>query len=409
MTQKVKAIVIGGGIVGTSVLYSLAQRGWTDTVLLEKRNLTSGSTWHAAGNVTFFGHYTAITDLYINSVKTYLAASEESGHDIGFHPTGSLRLANTAEELAAYKKITPVYERLDADYRVIGTAEMAEVHPLLETKGLHGAAHTPGDGHVDPSGATHALAKAARQRGAHIQVQTPALAIRQNGQGWQVETETDTYYADHVVVASSFWAREMLTPLGINLPVYPVQHHEIITGPVAALQALDFEVPAVRDPYAPSNTRQERDGFLCGVYEADPQFWSTDGIPPEFAEELLIPDVERLEPELLRVIERIPAFGEAGFKTVNNGPIAYAPDGLPLLGPVNSHPGLWLATAFNIGIGTGGGSAQFLSEWMVNGRAPYDLSMVYPSRFANNIPKEAALAQIHVTYAKGYIMPGAPT
>ena len=407
-TERVRAIVIGGGIVGCSVLYWLTRLGWSDVVLLERRNLTSGSTWHAAGNVTFFGHYTAITDLYVQSVRTYQAASAESGQDIGFHQTGSLRLANTPEELAAYEGLHPVYERIDADYRIVGPREMSDLHPLLNTDGVLGAAHTPGDGHVDPTSATHALARAARQRGADVRVNTPATSIAPSGDGWRVATAKQTYLADHVIIATSFWAREMLAPLGVNLPVYPVQHHELITDTVPELEALDFEVPAVRDPYAPSNTRQEGNGFLCGVYEADPQFWATDGIPPDFHEDLLPPDTERLEDHLLRVIERIPAFGRAGIKTVNNGPLAYTPDGLPLLGPVESHPGLWLATGFNIGIGTGGGSAQFLATWMDQGAAPYDLAIVYPSRYANDIPKQTALDAIHATYAKGYVMPSAP-
>ena len=405
MTVKVQAIVIGGGIVGASMLYSLTKRGWTDVVLLEKRNLTSGSTWHAAGNVTFFGHYTAITDLYINSIKTYQAASAECGQEIGFHQTGSLRLANNSEELAAYKALIPLYERLDAEYRVVTPKEIEDIHPLLSTEGLAGAAYTPGDGHVDPTNATYALAKAAKQRGAQVRTQTPAESIQQTSEGWVVETGDTTYLAEHVVVATSFWAREMLEPLGLNLPVYPLQHHEVISGPVPELQNLAFEVPAVRDPYAPSNTRQERDGFLCGVYESNPQFWATDGIPPDFKEELLAPDLDRLEEHLARVIERIPAFGDAGIKTINNGPMAYSPDGLPLLGPVESKAGLWLATGFNIGIGTGGGSARFLAEWMDTGRPPYDLSIVYPSRYRNDISKEDALTRIHVTYAKGYVMP----
>lgn len=405
MAERVKAIVIGGGIVGASVLYWLTRMGWKDVILLERRNLTSGSTWHAAGNVTFFGHYTAITDLYVNSIKTYKAASQESGQEIDFHQTGSLRLANTAEELQAYKNLEPLYENLDAEYRIVKPDEIKELHPLLNIDGLHGAAHTPGDGHVDPSSSTYALAKAAKLRGAEVKTQSPVTSIKQVDNKWEVETAETNYITDHVVVATSFWAREMLKPLGLNLPIYPVQHHEVITGPVTELASLDFEVPAVRDPYAPSNTRQERNGFLCGVYESDPQFWATDGIPADFKEELLVPDIERLEEHLLKVIERIPAFGEAGIKTANNGPLAYTPDALPLLGPVETHPGLWLASGFNIGIGTGGGSAEFLANWMDSGSPTYDLSIVYPNRYSNNIAKESVLAQIHTTYAKGYVMP----
>ncbi len=404
-TDRVKAVVVGGGIVGASMLYWLTRLGWKDVVLLERRNLTSGSTWHAAGNVTFFGHYTAITDLYVNSIKTYQAASSESGQEIDFHQTGSLRLANTEQELAAYKELEPVYERIDADYHIVGADEIAKLHPLLDTRGLFGAAHTPGDGHVDPTSATHALARAARLRGAEVKTHSPAHKIRPLGVRWQVETDERTYLADHVVIATSFWAREMLMPLGLHIPVYPVQHHEVRTDVVPELEALNFEVPAVRDPFAPSNTRQEGMGFLCGVYESDPQFWATDGIPADFGEELLVPDIGRLEEHLMRVTKRIPAFGEAGIKTVNNGPMAYTPDGLPMLGPVNSLPGLWLATGFNIGIGTGGGSAEYLAKWMNTGSPTHDLSIVYPSRYANDIPRQRALASIRSTYARGYAVP----
>lgn len=406
-TQSVRAIVIGGGIVGASTLYWLTRLGWNDVVLLERRTLTSGSTWHAAGNVTHFGHYTAVTNLYVNSLKTYKAASSESGQEIDFHQTGSLRLANTAEELRAYENLRRVYEDIDAEYRIVGPSEMEDLHPLLNTKGVFGAAHTPDDGHLDPTSATHALAKAARLRGAEVKVNSPVTGIHPIGNKWTVTTDTVTYLADHVVLATSFWAREMVAELGLNLPIYPVQHHEVLTSPIPELEVLNFEVPAVRDPYAPSNTRQEGKGFLCGVYEADPQFWAADGIPPDFQEELLIPDPERLEAHLLRVIERIPSFGEVGIKAINNGPMAYTPDGLPMLGPVETHPGLWLATGFNIGIGTGGGSAQYLANWMNDGVPTYNLPIVYPSRYGNDISTEAALAQIHATYAQGYVMPNA--
>ncbi len=405
MTDHVQAAVIGGGIVGCSVLDALARRGWTEVLLLEKRELTSGSTWHAAGNTTFFGHYASITRLYVDSVAAYLRAEQETGQPVGFHPAGSLRLATSERELAAYRSLKPMYQAMGVPYHVIDPDAVKQVHPLLETGNLLGAAHTPTDGHVDSSGATHALAQAARKRGAEIRRQCPVQAIARDGERWRLETPKGDVTADHVVLACSFWARELAAPLGLNLPIYPLQHHEVITDSVPELEALDFEVPTVRDPWAPSNTRQEGHGFLCGVYESEPEFWATDGIPPDFAEELLPPDTERLEPHLLKVMERMPAFGHAGIKTVNNGPIGYAPDGCPLLGPVESHPGLWLATAFPVGIGTGGGSGGFLADWMVDGKAPYDLPIVHPSRFSNDLSRDACLAMIAETYRQGYSMP----
>lgn len=406
MAERLKAAVIGGGIVGTSILYWLSKLGWKDIALFEKRNLTSGSTWHAAGNVTYFGHYPEITGLYVNSVKAYLAAQEESGQDVGFHPSGSIRLATTQAERNAYESLAPLYENLDADYRIVGNDEIAELHPLLNTSGLFGAAHTPGDGHVDPTGTTHALAKAAKQRGAEVRINSPVSEIRKTDFGWEFRAAGEIYEAQHLIVATSFWAREMLTPLGLNLPIYPIQHHEIVTDNVSELSNLDFELPTVRDPAAPANIRQERNGLLCGIYEKDPVFWATDGIPPDFKEELLAPDLDRLiDPYLMRVIERIPAFGEAGIKITNNGPICYTPDGVPLLGPVSGFEGLWLATGFSIGIGTGGGSAEYLARWMNDGEPPYPLPIVYPSRFPNNLSKEHCLAKATETYGNGYTMP----
>lgn len=406
MTDKVHVAVIGGGIVGCAVLYWLAKLGWTDTLLLERRDLTSGSTWHAAGNVTFFGHYTSITRLYVNSVKTYLQAESESGQPVGFHPAGSLRLATSEHELEAYRRLEPLYDEMGVDYAVVGPGRLAELHPLLNVEGLYGAAHTPTDGHVDPTGATQALAKAAQRLGAQIKRHTPVTGIAKGGAGWVLSTSDGEIEAEKVVVASSFWAREMVAGLGLNLPLYPLEHHEVITGEAPGLKEVGFEVPTVRDPWAPSNTRQEGVGFLCGVYEANPKFWAVDGIPADFTEELLAPDMERLEPHLVRVMERLPAFGEAGIKAVNNGPICYTPDGCPLLGPVESHDGLWLATGFSIGIGTGGGSAEYLAHWMVNGEPEYDLPLVYPSRFSNDLTRERCLELIHQTYAAGYVTPG---
>ena len=405
MTRHHRVVVIGGGIVGCSVLYWLTRLGWRDALLLERRELTSGSTWHAAGNVTHFGHYASLTRLYVDSINTYLEAERASGHSVGFHATGSIRLATTATELAAYERLKPMYRDLNIEYRVLTPGDLPAAHPLLVSDGLFGAAHTPADGHVDAAGATHALAKAARANGATVLRQTPVTALaRVNGE-WEISTAGDTVRAEQVVVATSFWTPELLRPLGLELPLYPLEHHEVITDTVAELAALDFPVPTVRDPGAPANTRQEGDGYLCGVYESNPKFWALDGIPPDFHEQLLAPDLERLQPHLLRVMQRIPSFGNAGIKAVNNGPICYTPDGCPLLGPVVQHPGLWLATGFCVGIGIGGGAGQFLAGWMTEGASPYDLPFVHPARFSNGPVRERCLALIRETYARGYALP----
>jgi len=222
MKTDVQVAVIGGGIVGVSVLYWLAKMGWTDSVLIERRELTSGSTWHAAGNTTYFGPYPAMTPLFAGSIRTYLQAEKESSHSVSFHQTGSLRLAAT---------------------------------------------HTPTDGHVDPTNTTHALAKAARKLGAEIQRQCPVKSLHRNDTHWILETEKGKVTAQHVVVATSFWARELLAPLGLNLPLYATQHHEFITEAIPELKTTDLELPAWRDSYSSCNVRQEAQGVLAGVYE----------------------------------------------------------------------------------------------------------------------------------------------
>jgi glycine/D-amino acid oxidase-like deaminating enzyme len=402
MTQKVQVAVIGGGVVGCSVLYCLARLGYSDTLLLEKNELTSGSTWHAAGNATFFGHYSSITNLYVNSVNIYREAEAESGQSISFHAAGSIRIANNVTELNSYKKLQDNYRELGIPYEVIGPDRIETVHPLISTEGILGAAHTPTDGHLDAAGATQAVAKAARTRGAEIKRHTEVLDIRQHNDGWLLQTENDEILAKHVVMASSFWAREQGLALGLDIPVYAVKHQAIITDNIAALEALDFEVPTIRDSYGQYNMRQEGSGLLGAVYEPDPEFWAVDGIPPEFNQQLFEPQLGRIEIDMERVFERVPAFGEAGIKQIINGPICYTPDALPLLGPVESHPGLWLATGFCVGIGTGGGSADFLANWIVNGKPPYELPIVYPSRFQKSLTQQQYLDSIRQIYKRGY-------
>lgn len=397
--------VIGGGIVGTSILYWLAKHGWTDTILLERRELTSGSTWHAAGNTTYFGPYPKMTELFAGSIRTYLQAQEESGQSVGFHQTGSLRLAANRRELELFHVYAQRYEELDIEFHVRTPEEVGEFHPFIDISSIYGAAHTPTDGHVDPTGATNALALAAKNMGASIERFCPVEGIDRDGDGWVLETPKGQIRARNVVVATSFWAREMLASLGINLPLYPTQHHEIITDSVPQIAELPTELPAMRDSHVSCNVRQERDGLLIGIYERAPEFWGLDGIPPDFKEELLPPNIEPLMPHLELLMERMPIVAQAGIKVTNNGPMCFTPDGLPLLGPLAGHEGLWLAAGFNVGIGTGGGSAEYLAKWMTEGLPPFRLDVVHANRFGNDMTREAALAAIRTVYANGYQLP----
>lgn len=409
MSETYQAVVIGGGILGCSILYGLAERGIADTLLLEKNELTSGSTWHAAGNCTHFGHDAEITRLYVDSLKTYVRAEAESGQAIGFHQTGSLRLASTPDELAAYRRLTPMYQRLGIPFSVVTPEEVRRLHALINVDGVLGAAHTPDDGHVDPTGATHALAAAARARGAKILRQHPVDRFARNADGtWDVVSGGECFKTETVVVATSFWAREMLLRLGVDLPLYALEHHEIVTDAHPEIEKLSRELPTVRDPVIPGNVRQEGNGFLIGIYEQEPVPWNTDGIPPEFGQELLPPEIDRLMDNLEKCMWRFPALEDAGIKVANNGPLCYAPDGMPLLGPIQGHDGLWIASGFHVGIGTGGGAGQFLSDWIANGKPPYELQAVHPDRFSSPIPQEEAVRGCLRHYAAGYATPENP-
>lgn len=405
MKTDVQVAIIGGGIVGVSVLYWLAKQGWTDTLLLERRELTSGSTWHAAGNTTYFGPYPKMTALFAGSIRTYLQAEQESAQSVGFHETGSLRLAATERELELFHAYAPRYADLDIPFHIRTPQEVGELHPFIDTSTIYGAAHTPTDGHVDPTGATNALAQAARQRGASVERYCPVETLNKDAGKWVLETPNGTVTAKHVVVAASFWARELLAPLGLNLPLYPTQHHEIITEHLPEIAERSTELPAMRDSWVSCNVRQERDGLLIGIYETDPVFWALDGIPPDFKEELLPPDIEPLMPHLERLMERMPLFAKAGIKIANNGPMCLTPDGLPLIGPVPQNEGLWLASGFNVGIGTGGGAAEFLANWMTTGQPPQGLGAVHADRFGTSMDKEKALQSIKTVYARGYQLP----
>jgi len=406
MKSDAQVVVIGGGIVGASVLYWLAKLGWTDSLLLERRNLTSGSTWHAAGNTTYFGPYAQMTRLFAGSIRTYLQAEAESEQSIGFHQTGSLRVAVSEHERALYHSFESGYRSLDIPYHVVENDVIESLHPCIDTSGLFGAAHTPTDGHVDPTSTTNALAAAARKQGATIKTQCPVSAITKEGNSWIVHSEQGDVRTPNIVMAASFWTRDLLQPLGLNIPLYATEHHELITEAVPELEALDNEVPAYRDSHVSCSMRQEQKGFLLGVYETDPVFWSLDGIPTDFKEELFPANTDRLMPHLEKLMQRVPVFAQAGIKTINNGPMCWTPDGLPMLGPVNDqHQGLWLASGFNVGIGTGGGSAEFLAHWMVNGKPHFELPIVHASRFGNDISTQQAVESIKECYQQGYRLP----
>ena len=302
MTTDRQAVIVGGGIMGVSLAYHLTRRGWRDIVLLEKSELTAGSTWHAAGLCTHFAHNPTIMEMRAASVRLYRdVLPAETGETAGFHPCGALRVTRSAERMAEFRHVQGLGQFVGREFRILTPEELARIYPLARMDGLLGAIHEPNDGHVDPTLATHALAAGARSRGAEIRRHEPVQGIERSASGaWVIHTGRDAIRSEHVVNAAGTWCREIGAMMGVDLPVVPMLHQYLVTAEVpevtARIAAGDPELPIIRDPEESWYLRQERDGFIVGPYEADGRPWGVDGIPPEFGMELLPPELDRVEP-----------------------------------------------------------------------------------------------------------------
>ena len=387
MTTDAQAVIVGGGIMGASLAWHLTGRGWRDVVLLEKSELTAGSTWHAAGLCTHFAHHPTIMAMRAESVRLYRdVLPAETGETAGFHACGALRVTRSAERMAEFRHVQGLGRFMGHEFRILTPEALARVYPLARIEGLLGAIHEPDDGHVDPSLATQALAAGARSRGAEIRRHTPVRAIERDASGaWAVHTDRDTVRCRHVVNAAGAWCREIGAMMGAELPVAPMLHQYLVTAgvPEIAARAADGEpeLPIIRDPEESWYLRQERDGFILGPYEADGRPWGVDGVPSGFGMELLPPELDRIEPIAALAMERIPALVRAGVKTVVHGPITFTPDANPLIGPAFGLDDAWLLTGSSMGVMEGGGAGRFLADWMVDGAPPMDALAVDPRRF----------------------------
>ena len=387
MTTDTQAVIVGGGIMGVSLAYHLAARGWRDVVLVEKSELTAGSTWHAAGLCTHFAHHPTIMEMRAASVRLYRdVLPAETGDATGFHPCGALRVTRSVERMAEFRHVQGLGEFLGHEFRILTPGELAGIYPLARTDGLLGAIHEPNDGHVDPTLATNALAAGARSRGAEIRRREPVQAIEPAGSGsWIVHTDRNAIRTDHVVNAAGTWCREIGAMMGVDLPVVPMLHQYLVTAEVPEIAARtaagEPELAMIRDPEESWYLRQERDGFIVGPYEAHGRPWSVDGIPGGFGMELLPPDLDRVEPIVAMAMERVPALVRAGIRTIVHGPITFTPDANPLVGPVFGLDNAWLLTGSSMGVMEGGGAGRFLADWMVDGVPPMDALAVDPRRF----------------------------
>ena len=382
----VNVVIIGGGAMGCSLLYHLAKAGWSDIVLVEKNDLTHGSTWHAAGLCTHFAHNPTIQELRATSVRLYRdILPEETGESCGFHRSGAMRVTRNPDRMDEFRHVAGLSEFTGYPLEIIDPKRIAELHPLATLDGLLGGIYEPDDGHVDPSLATNAMAKQAQRHGAVIQRYNPVHAIRHENGRWVVETKNGTLRARHIVNAAGTWGFEIGRMMGVNVPSVPVLHQYLVTDTVPAIaerqKAGAPELPIIRDPEESWYCRQERDGFILGPYEKQAQVWSPDGVPPDFGAELMAPDLDRVEHIIKWAMARVPALATAGIKTVVNGPITFTPDANPLIGPAHGAPNAWLLTGSSMGILEGGGAGKFLAHWMTHCAPPMDALAVDSRRF----------------------------
>lgn len=383
-----QVVIIGGGAMGVSLFFHLTEAGWTDVVLLEKNDLTHGSTWHAAGLCTHFAHNPTIQELRARSVRLYRdELPQRTGLSCGFHRSGAMRITRNPDRMDEFRHVAGLSKFTGYKLEILSLERIAELHPLAELDGLIGGIYEPDDGHVDPSLATNAMAKLATEKGGVIRRYDPVHAITRETDHWLVETKSTQIKAQHVVNAAGTWCWEIGQMMGMHLPVVPVLHQYLVTETVPEIarriSSGEAELPIIRDPEESWYVRQERDGLILGPYERDAQIWSPDGVPPEFGADLLPADLDRVEPIINAALARIPALGNAGIKTVVNGPITFTPDANPLIGPAHGFNNAWLLTGSSMGIMEGGGAGWFLAQWMTKSAPPMDALPVDSRRFGS--------------------------
>ena len=387
MKTHARAVVIGGGVVGVSTLYHLAKKGWSDSVLLERKELTSGSTWHAAGLLPLFNLSYSVGQIHKYSVALYKRLGEETGLDVGFRQVSNIRLARTRDRLDEYNYYAGVAATIGGiEVKFLTPEEVEEIWPLCETAGILGAIQHPEDGYIQPADLTQALARGARDNGAEINRQTTVTAIEPTRGGeWKVVTDKGEIVCEHVISASGNFARQTGRMVGLDVPVLPVQHQYIVTEPHPAIQARKArglpEMGVLRESNSSWYMREEAGGLLLGPYEVGAPACYLDG-PSSMSEyELFQEDLERLAPYIETAIARVPAFGEVGVKKVYNGAIAYTPDGSPIVGPAPGVRNFWLNEGHSFGVTAAGGAGWQLAEWIVEGEPTVDMLGVDPRRF----------------------------
>ncbi len=386
MKTHARVVVIGGGVVGVSTLYHLAKKGVADCVLIERKELTSGSTWHAAGLLPLFNMSYSVGQIHKYSVALYKTLEEETGQSVGFSVCSNIRLARTEDRVDEYHYYSGVARTIGINLRWLTPEQIKEVWPLCNTDGLIGAIQHPDDGYIQPADLTQAFARGARNRGAEIYRNTVVTGIKQKPNGeWLIKTDKGEITAEHVVSATGNFARQTGAMVGLDVPVIPVEHQFIVTEPHPEIQARKKqglpEMGVLRESDSSWYMREEAGGLLLGPYEVGAPCCYVDGPDAQSEYELFQEDLERLEPHIATAIERVPAFGEAGIKKVYNGAIAYTPDGSPIIGPAWDLKNFWLNEGHSFGVTAAGGAGWQLAEWIVEGEPSIDMMGVDPRRF----------------------------
>ncbi len=414
---KARVVIIGGGVVGTSSLYHLAKKGWTDCVLLEKNELTAGSTWHAAGNVPTFSTSWAIMNMQRYSTELYARLGDEVDYPMNYHQTGSIRLAHSKERMQEFERAASMGRYQGMDIEILSPEETKERYPFLETHDIVGSLYDPHDGDIDPAQLTQALAKGARDMGQKILRFTPATGVTQLDDGtWTVHTEKGDISCDYVVNAAGYYAQrvgEWFKPYGgRTVPMMVMSHQYLLTEEIPEVEAWSKEnggskLPLLRDVDISYYLRQEKHGFNLGPYEPNCKaHWDTDAdpMPDDFSFQLWSDDLDRIEDIVTDAMERVPLMATSGVSRVINGPIPYAPDGLPLIGPMPGVKNAFEACVFTFGIAQGGGAGKVLAEWIVDGHTEWDMWSVDPRRYTDYTDHDYCVKKGMEVYGNEYAM-----
>jgi dimethylglycine dehydrogenase len=402
MSDHARVVIIGGGAVGCSALYHLALLGWTDCLLLERDELTSGSTWHAAGNCpTFSTSYNVIKlQRYSNRLYAELAAAGEA--PITHHVTGSIRLAHSRDRMDEFRHVRAMARAQGLELELLTPGQANELYPFMETAELEGVLFDPYDGDVDPSQLTQAFAREARARGCRIRRFTRVIGLERRAEGWRVITDQGEIACEVVVNAAGYRAGEIMAMVGHYLPIVSMSHQYLMTEAIPELAGRRDKLPLLRDPDVSYYLRQERDGLLLGPYEWDARAHWLDGIPGDFANQLYDDDLDRLEPYIEAAIGRVPILGSVGVQRVINGPIPYSPDGNPYIGPAHGLTNFYQCCCFSFGIAQAGGAGKTLAEWVAHGEPEWDMWAFDSRRYTSYATRSYVLAKAVELYQREY-------